>query len=360
MRVQALVPLLKSSFRDWQEDKASRLAAALAYYTIFAIAPLLVIAIGIAGMAFGREAAQGQVVREMQGLLGEEGARMIQETIQSAGREDRGLLATAIGVIVLLFGASGVFGQLKDGLNTIWEVAPKPGRGLLGIVKDRFASFTMVLGIGFLLLVSLGVSAWLGKLGELAGEHVPGPPILAAALHFAVSFGVITVLFAMIYKILPDVEIRWGDVWLGAAATALLFTAGKFLLGFYLGKGSAGSAFGAAGGLVILLVWVYWSAQILFFGAEFTQVYANEYGSRIVPDEDAVGVTAETRAQEGMPDRDRLEARARGNGREDGRRRSAAEGRSDRAAAGRRDHPGRRTWAHGEVRGRGADAGRRY
>jgi YihY family inner membrane protein len=215
-----------------------------------------------------------------------------------------------VGLATLAWSASSVFAQLQEALNTIWEVEPKPGAGLLGTVRRRVLSMTMVLGIGFLLLVSLVLSAGLAALGRFFGGLLPGAEALWQVVEFAVSFGVVTLLFAAIYKVLPDAEIRWGDVWVGAAATALLFALGKLLIGLYLGHASVGSTYGAAGSLLVLLVWIYYSAQILFFGAEFTQAYARRYGSRIVPAEGAVAVTEEARAQQGMPDRETVEQAA--------------------------------------------------
>lgn len=292
--------LLKETISDWSQDKASRLAAALAYYTTFSIAPLLVIVIAIVGLVFGREAVQGQIEAQIQGLVGEDSAELIQEMIQGANDRTAGTIATIIGVATLLFGATGVFAQLQDALNTIWEVEPKPGRGLIGIIRTRFTSFTMVLGIGFLLMVSLVVSAGLAVLSEFLQGGLSEMAWLAQIVHFIISFGVITLLFAMIYKLLPDVKIAWSDVWIGAAVTALLFTLGKFLIGLYLGHSGVASSYGAAGALIVILLWVYYSAQILFLGAEFTQVYAKRFGSRIVPAEHAVPTTEEARAQQGM------------------------------------------------------------
>ncbi len=305
MNLGAIWGLLKETVSEWSEDRVPRLGAALAYYTGFSLAPLLLIMISIAGLVFGREAVQGQIVEQLRGLVGNEGAEAIQGMMQSAARPRTGAFAAAISVATLLFGASGVFGALQDSLNTIWEVTPKPGRGVLGLIKDRFISFTMVLGMGFLLLVALFVSAALVALGTFLGGILPAPEFVLQAINLVVSFAVITLLFAMIYKVLPDVEIRWGDVWIGAAFTALLFILGKFALGLYLGKSSMSSAYGAAGSLIVVLLWVYYSAQILFFGAEFTQVYANRFGSRVVPDEDAVPITEEARAEQGMPRKER-------------------------------------------------------
>lgn len=293
--------LIKETYSDWSEDKASRLAAALAYYTIFSIAPLLIIIIAVAGLAFEREAVNGQIEAQMQGLVGADGAGLIQEMVAGASNESKSIVATIIGVVTLLLGATGVFGQLQESLNTIWEVEPRSDRGILGILRDRFLSFTMVLGIGFLLTVSLVISAGLAALNEYMSGLLDNTLYLGELINFVVSFGVITLLFAMIYKILPDVEIAWSDVWVGAVATALLFTIGKFLLGLYLGHSTVASSYGTAGALVVILLWIYYSAQILFLGAEFTQVYARRFGSHIRPAEDARLISEETRVQQGIP-----------------------------------------------------------
>lgn len=300
MKLQDIFGLLKETFNEWNEDKASRLAAALAYYTIFSLAPLLVIVIAIAGAVFGEEAARNQIVGQIQGLVGQQGAEAVQAMILNASKPGSGLIASIVGVVALLFGASGLFGQLQDALNTIWEVTPKPDRGLKGIIQDRFFSFTMVLGTGFLLLVSLVLSAALAAFGNYFGHLMPGMAELWQFVNFAVSFGVITLLFALIYRVLPDAKVAWGDVWIGAAVTALLFTIGRLLIGLYLGSSAIGSAYGAAGSLVVVLVWVYYSAQILLFGAEFTQVYATRYGSHIEPTKNAMRVTEAARLNQGM------------------------------------------------------------
>jgi membrane protein len=290
---------MKGAFVSWSEDKAPRLGAALAYYAAFSIAPLLVIAIAVAGLVFGEEAAQGQIVSQVRGLIGDEGAAALQSMIEKAGRRpDAGIAATLIGIGTLLFGASGVFGELQDSLNTIWGVKPRPGRGLFGLLKDRFLSFAMVFGIAFLLLVSLVISAALAALGKVGGAFIAEGPL--HVLNFVISFAVITGMFAAVFKFLPDIQIEWQDVWLGAALTSLLFSVGKLAIGLYLGKTSVASAFGAAGSLVIVLVWVYYSAQILFLGAEFTKTYAKLYGSGVRPDAHAVPVTAEARAEQGL------------------------------------------------------------
>ena len=290
IRPAALWGMLKQTVSEWSEDKVPRLGAALAYYTIFATVPLLTIIIAMIGLFFGQEAAQGHILNQVAGLVGQQSAEAIRDMLQRANQPSTGIVATAIAAVTLLLGASGLFGQLQDALNTIWGVKPKPGRGMWRLIQDRFLSLMAVLGTGFLLLVSLVLSAALSALGKWFGGLLPAPEVLLQALNFLVSFGVITVLFAMIFKLLPDARITWRDVWVGAGITALLFTLGKFLIGLYLGKSNVGSAYGAAGSLVIVLVWVYYSAQILLFGAEFTQVYANTTGAAIVPTEQATAV----------------------------------------------------------------------
>ncbi len=275
--------LLKETFSEWSKDKASRLAAALSYYTIFSVAPLLIIAIAVAGLVFGREAATHQIEGQVRGLLGEQGAQAIQTIVENASKTGAGVVATLVGVVTLLMGASGAFAQLQESLNAIWEVKPKQGRGVKGILRDRFLSFSMVLVIGFLLLVSLVLSAVLAGVGKYLAGILPISSVVMQIVNFGISFAVTTLLFALIFKVLPDAYIRWRDVWVGAAFTALLFSLGRFVIGLYLGRSSVSSAYGAAGSLVVLLVWVYYSAQILFLGAEFTQVFATRYGKGIVP-----------------------------------------------------------------------------
>ena len=282
MSLKTIWELLRDTVTEWWEDNAPRLGAALAFYTLLSLAPLLVVVTAIAGVTFGKSAAEGQLVAEIQDLVGPRGAEAIQTLLANAHEPTTGLVATVVSLVVLLLGATGVFAELQDALNIVWEVESQRPSGVWAAIKDRFLSFVMVLGIGFLLLVSLVASAALAALGRFAGGHWPQ---LAPGLHaaeLAVSLAVFTVLFAAIYKVLPDAKIAWGDVWVGAAVTALLFTLGKYLIGLYLGTSSVGSAYGAAGSLAVFLVWVYYSAQVLFFGAEFTQVYANRYGSHIV------------------------------------------------------------------------------
>ena len=291
--------LLGATVNDWYEDRAQRLGAALAYYMIFALAPGLIIVIAVAGLLLGRD-AEVQIVGQIRGLIGEQGAIAIEATIRSARTESLGVTGTALALIPLVFGLWGVFGELQDGLNTIWGVAPRPGRRMIDIVRERFWSFAMVVGIGFVLLVSLAVSAWLVVVGTYFGQLLPAPAATLEALNFVISFAVITILFAMTFKLLPAVTIAWRDVWLGAAVTSLLFTVGKFLIGLYLGKSAVASAYGAAGSLVIIVVWVYYTAQILLFGAEFTKVWTKRRGSGFKVEKTAKAVTAEARAEQGL------------------------------------------------------------
>jgi membrane protein len=298
MNIKRIRSMLGRTFHDWQEDKASRLAASLAYYTLLSLAPLLIVVVSIAGWVFGDEAARGQLSSQLVAVVGPQAAPAVESILANARAPSAGLLGTIIGVVVLLFGASGVFGELQEALDTVWEVVPKPGRGVMGILKDRFFSFTMVLGVAFLLLVSLVISTALAAIGARLGQALPGGAALWHVVNFAVSFVTTAVLFALIFKVIPDVKISWRDVWVGGAITALLFTIGRALLGLYLGRSSMASPYGAAGSLVVLVVWVYYSAQILFLGAEFTQVYAQTFGSRIQPADNAVRIA---KGEPGVP-----------------------------------------------------------
>jgi membrane protein len=279
--------LMKDAASDWSRDRAPRLGAALAYYTVFSLVPFLVVVIAVIGLVFGEVAAQSAILSQIAELVGEQTAAAIKDMIQRANQPSTGLFATAVAVATLLIGASGVFGQLQDALNTVWGVEPKEGRGVWGFIKDRFLSFVAVLGTGFLLLVSLILSSSLAAFGKWFGGLLPLPEAVLQLMNFAFSFLVVTGLFALIFKVLPDAKVAWRDVWIGAALTSALFTIGKFALGVYLGKSNVASAYGATGSLVLVLLWVYYSAQILLYGAEFTQVYANRVGERIVPTPDA-------------------------------------------------------------------------
>jgi membrane protein len=292
MSLKETIDVLKQTFSEWMEDQAPTLGAALAYYTVFSLAPLLIISISIAGLVFGKEAAQGQIFDQLRGLLGDESGRAMEVMVQNASAEPAtGLVATLLGFVTLLFGASGVFAQLQMSLNMIWGVQPKSGRGILGIIQDRILSFGFILVVGFLLLVSLLLTAAIAFVGHRFGEMVPGMEALAQILNSIFSLAVIALLFAMIFKFLPDAKIAWRDVWIGAFITAALFTLGKFALGLYLGRSGVASSYGAAGSLIVLLLWVFYSSQIVFFGAEFTQVYANRFGSRVAPSGNAVAVS---------------------------------------------------------------------
>jgi membrane protein len=291
--------LLKTTFDDWYEDRAQRMGAALAYYTIFALTPGLVIVMALAGLLLG-PGAESQIIGEIRELIGKQGAAAIDATIQSARKETLGATGTALALIPLVFGLWGVFGELQDSLNTIWGVTPKPGRRLGDILRERFLSFAMVVGIGFLLLVSLVLSAWLAAVGVYVGRMLPAPAEALESVNFVISFVVITGSFGLIFKLLPDVKVAWRDVWLGAAVTSLFFTVGKLLIGLYLGRSAVASAYGAAGSLVVIVVWVYYSAQILLFGAEFTKVWTRRRGSGFVPEKTAMPVTQEARAEQGM------------------------------------------------------------
>jgi membrane protein len=271
--------VLKAAGADWVEDKAAQLGAALAFYSILSLAPLLLVSLAIAAFFFGDQ-AEGEMMGQLTGLVGEQGAAAISTMLHHAQRPGAGIVATAFGMITLLFGASGVFAQLQTAMNEIWEVPPKKSSGLWNMVRSRFLSFAMVLGTGFLLLVSLILSAVISGIGSYIGDRWPAFEPVSQLANAGVSFLVVTLLFAMIFKLLPDTNVAWRDVWIGALSTAVLFTIGKFFIGLYLGKAAVGSAYGAAGSLVVLLIWIYYSAQILFFGAELTQVYARRYGTQ--------------------------------------------------------------------------------
>lgn len=286
--MKSLWKILRQSYQEWSSDKASRLAAALSYYTAVAIAPLLVLMVMLIGWFYGENSAQSQVVGQLRALVGPQGAEVAQAVIESADRPDIAGIAGIISLITLLWGASNVFVELQDSLNTIWGVELKPrSQGIRAVLRERFLSFSMVLVIGFLLLVSLVLSAILSALGGTFHRLLPGMEMLWQGVNLVVSFGVTTLLFALIYKVLPDAKFAWKDVWMGATVTALLFTVGKWLLGLYLGNQTTSSAYGAAGSLMVLLIWIYYSAQIFFFGAEFTQVYARREGDGVTPDEKA-------------------------------------------------------------------------
>ncbi|MDP9170119.1 MAG: YihY/virulence factor BrkB family protein [Acidobacteriota bacterium] len=272
-----------SFFREaadqWLEHNAPRLGAALAYYTILSLAPLLVVVVALCGLAFGDDAVRGQLYWEIKDVVGSQGAAFVQSLLVGAHEPATGITASAAGFVVLIAGASGVFGELRDTLNYIWDAPVPKSSGFGRIVRYRVFCFAMVLGFGFLLVVSLALSAGVQALGSFASHRLAIDPRLLEIVNFAVTIVVTGVLFALIYRVIPEVPIDWADVGVGAAVTAVFFAVGKFLIGFYLGTAGVGSAYGAAGSLVVLLVWVYYSAQIFLYGAEFTHVYASHRGS---------------------------------------------------------------------------------
>jgi membrane protein len=289
--------LLKASVSAWSADKAPRLGAALSFYTVFAMPPLFMIAIFIAGLVFDPKAVQTQMFSEVGGLIGKKSAEAMQAAMSAQYEGSKGALASAIAVVTLILTSTGLFIELQDALNSIWKVEAKPGHSLMEFIRIRLMSFAMVVGIGFLLLVSLIVSAGLEAATKYVSGLLPGVGVVSVIASDVVAFAVITVLFAMIFKVLPDVRIAWRDVWIGGAVTSLLFTGGKFLLGWYLGRSSTISAYGAAGSVVLILLWVYYSAQILFFGAEITKVYATRFGTRLEPASYARWITPPEKAR---------------------------------------------------------------
>lgn len=302
--------LLKATVSDWLEDKAPKLAASLALYAMLSLAPLLVIVTKVIGVRY-RDEPEGKVSSIVGQIMPGIDPDSITQMIKAAGEHGSGFWATIISSIIAIFGATGVFGELQDSMNTIWEVKPKPNQGIWGFIRTRFLSFAMVLGLAFLFMISTVGTTLVTTMGE---KFAGGNKIVALLLTTVVSLALMSALFAMIFKLLPDVEIAWSDVWVGAVLTAVLFEIGKHLLAWYL-KGSATQVYGAAGSLAALLLWIYYSAQILFFGAEFTQVYANKYGSNIVPASNAEPVTAQMRAQQGRPSQKSSRSDTRGENR---------------------------------------------
>ncbi len=285
------VKLLKETASKWSDDKCPTLGAALAYYTVFSLAPLMLVLLAVFGFIYGGSAAaQEKITKQLGYFVDHSTVDVIKGIAANAAKPSKGILATVVGIVVALFGASGIFGQLQDALNTVWGVKPKPGGGVKGFIRARFLSFSMVGGVCFLLLVSLTLSSMVHLFsGQLKGA-LPGGDVIVLLINLGLDLVVVTLLFALIFKYLPDAKIAWKDVWIGAGITTLLFLVGKWALSIYLGSGSAGSAYGAASALITTLVWVYYSAQILLFGAEFTQIYATEYGSHVEPKDHAMKV----------------------------------------------------------------------
>src|SRR5262245_8433115 len=292
--------LISQTFNEWSEDKAQRLGAALAYYAAFSIAPLLIIVVSIINFIYRADTIP-EIQHQIAMGAGNNAASALMATVRGIHSQGGSTMATVLSIVTLLIGATGVFTALQDSLNTIWEVTPKPRRVWTDILRARFLSFALVIAMCFLLLVSLLVSAALAAISAYFQTLLPITDPFWPVVDFAVSFGVTTILFAMIFKILPDVDIAWSDVWIGAAATAVLFAIGKIAIGLYLGRSAFASAYGAAGSLLVLLAWVYYSSQILFLGAEFTQVYANHFGRHLRPSHGAMFLTEEARIRMGIP-----------------------------------------------------------
>jgi membrane protein len=285
------------------------MGAALAYYTMFSVAPLLLIVISIAGLIFGAEAARGEIFAQLRGLMGQQGADAVQSLLESVSKPAESIIAMVVGTILLMVGATTVFGELQDALDRIWRAPKRNKGGIWSLLRARLLSFGMIMGIGFLLMVSLVISAALAALGKLWGPLFAGWEILANALNFLVSFLLTMVVFAMIYKTMPRAKVNWADVWIGAAVTAMLFTVGKFLIGLYIGKSGVTSGFGAAGSLVVVLVWVYYSAQIFLMGAEFTWAYAITFGSRKQQSVPAAAPAIPSQATQRQPDQNLVDAK---------------------------------------------------
>ncbi|HEX3681852.1 MAG TPA: YihY/virulence factor BrkB family protein [Bryobacteraceae bacterium] len=275
MSIKTWISLAKQTFNKWSEHQAPRLGASVAFYSLLSFAPLLVLIAAMTALVFDRHTTQNALMEQARQMIGDRGADTVKSLLENAQKPSSGIFASAVAFVTLLFGASGVFSELRDALNTIWDAEPKQESGWRGMLKQKLFSFGMVLSVGFLLLVSLILSAGLAVIGKFFGQLVPMPVPILEGINFLVSLVVITFLFALLFKFVPARTISWRDVRVGAILTALLFTVGKFLLGLYLGKAGVGSAYGAAGSLVAVIVWVYYSAQIFFFGAEFTRVYAD-------------------------------------------------------------------------------------
>jgi len=291
--VPVTIDLFRQTFAEWTEDKAPQLGASLAYYTVFSLAPLVVVLLAVIGVIFRHDPAGAweKITQQMGYFLDQSAINVVRNIAAQSSHPDKTVLATVIGIVIALFGASGVFGQLQDALNTIWEVKPKPGAGIGGFLRKRFLSFALVGGVCFLLLVSLTIEGLLKAFSHRVQMFLPGGIVVAMAAYLFFDLAVVSFLFALIFKYLPDAKIRWRDVWFGALMTAIFFVIGKWALGWYLASGSAASAYGAASSLITLLLWVYYSSQILLFGAEFTQVWASYSGARIQPSKYAVRAT---------------------------------------------------------------------
>jgi membrane protein len=287
--VRGILGVLKNAFKGFSEDKVTKLSGSLAYATIFSLAPLLIVIISLSGLFLGREAIEGKIYQQLAGFVGSDTAAQLQEIIKNASVAGKGKLAAIIGGITLLVGSTTVFAEIQDSINSIWGLKPKPKRGWVKMLQNRFLSFSVIVGLGFLLVVSLGISSLIDGFGENLKTRFPDVSVIVFyVVNIFLTLIIITLIFGVIYKVLPDAQIKWKDVFAGAVTTALLFMAGKFAISFYISKSNVGSTYGAAGSLVILLLWVYYSSLILYFGAEFTKAYAVKYGSKIYPNHYAV------------------------------------------------------------------------
>jgi len=286
---KGIIEVLKNTVSGFSDDKITKLSASLAYYTIFSMAPLLVLIISLCGVFLGKEAAEGQINQKLSGVVGSDTAQQLQEMIKSASAGGTGKIAAIIGAITLLVGATSVFAEIQDSINMIWGLKPKPKRGWLKMLQNRFLSFSVIASLGFLLLVSLGITTIIDGFSERLRMFFPEVTvILFYIINLAITLAVVTTIFGVIFKVLPDAKIKWKDVMAGAIATALLFMIGKFAISFYISKSNVGSTYGTAGSFVVLLLWIYYSSIILYFGAEFTKAYAVKYGSEIHPNHYAV------------------------------------------------------------------------
>lgn len=288
MSFETIKYVITETINEWREDKGSRLAAALSYYTIFSLPPLLVISLAVAARFFDRQQARQQVLALTSEWVGQTGREAVAQILENAADPALSSLAAVVSLVLLFFGASAVFSELQGSMNQIWDVEAKPGRGILGTIKDRLFSFALVIAVGLLLVVFLLLSTLITAFGQVLSDVLPGLMRVASVFNFLISWAGVTALFALVFKYVPDVEISWRDVWLGAVVTAVLFNIGKWGISYYMGRSVPASAYGAAGSLIVLLLWVYYSAQIFFVGAEFTQVYANRFGEQIVADQDAI------------------------------------------------------------------------
>lgn len=286
---KGMIEVFKNSISGFSDDKITKLSASLAYYTVFSMAPLLIVIISLCGLLLGREAVEGKVYGQLAGFIGSDTAAQLQEIIKNASLAGKSKLAVIIGAITLLIGATTVFAEIQDSINTIWGLKPKPKRGWLKLLQNRFLSFSVIVSLGFLLLVSLGITAIIDGFSERLRAYFPEVTVVIFYIvNIAITLGIVTLIFGVIFKVLPDAKIKWKDVLAGAITTALLFILGKFAISFYISKSNVGSTYGTAGSLVVLLLWIYYSSIILYFGAEFTKAFAVKYGSEIRPNHYAV------------------------------------------------------------------------